>query len=93
MHTRMRGTAGCTQHLGGEQGEDAGAAAHVQDNLALEQEGVAQDGLLVAARAHPVLQHLLMDACAAHGGCKAVHKRLVSLPAAHAWGTSASSGH
>lgn len=50
-------------HLGSEKGQDASAAAHVQDDFPPEQELVLHDGVLVAACAHGVLEHLLMDAC------------------------------
>ncbi|KAJ8527501.1 hypothetical protein ON010_g14762 [Phytophthora cinnamomi] len=48
--------------LGGEHGQDAGAAAHVQHNLVLEQVLALQDGVHVRLGAHRVLEHLLMDA-------------------------------
>ena len=51
-------------NLGSKEGEDACAAAHIQDDLVLEHEGIAQDGVLVAACADRVLEHLLMYACA-----------------------------
>ena len=49
--------------LGGEHAEDARAAADVEHELVLEQVRVVDDRVAVRARAHGVLQHLLMDAC------------------------------
>lgn len=48
--------------LSGEHGENARPAADVQHDLVLEEIGVVEDGRLVFARAHFILQHLLMDA-------------------------------
>mmetsp|Transcript_19000 Transcript_19000/g.32707 ORF Transcript_19000/g.32707 Transcript_19000/m.32707 type:complete len:349 (+) Transcript_19000:523-1569(+) len=45
----------------GEHAEDAGAAADVEDELVAEDGGVVEDVALVAARAHVVPQHLLVD--------------------------------
>ena len=49
--------------LGGEHAEDACAAADVEHELVLEQVRVVDDRVAVRARAHCVLQHLLMDTC------------------------------
>ena len=46
--------------LSGEEGQDAGASADVQDDLALEVDGVVEDGLLIRGRANVVLHHVLL---------------------------------
>jgi ribosomal protein S11 len=42
-------------------GQDAGSAANIEDDLVLEQVTVLVDGVAVAACAHVVLEHLLVD--------------------------------
>jgi hypothetical protein len=49
--------------LCGKHAEDARAAPNVQHRLALEEVAVGEDGVHVGARAHRVLEHLLVDAC------------------------------
>ena len=48
--------------LGGKHAQDARAAPHVQHHLPLEEVGVLDNAVHVGARAHLVLQHLLVDA-------------------------------
>ncbi len=48
--------------LRGEHAEDASAAAHIEDHLVLEDVPIEEDGVLVGASAHLILQHLLVDA-------------------------------
>jgi len=48
--------------LGAEHGQDARAASHVHDHLVLEQVRVFQNRVPVRVRAHPVLDHVLVDA-------------------------------
>lgn len=48
----------CSKHA-----KDPGSAAHVQHGLALKEVAVGEDGVHVGARAHGVLEHLLVDAC------------------------------
>ena len=47
--------------LGGKHGQDARAAAHVQDDFVLEQVGVLHDGVAVGEGADFVLEHFLWD--------------------------------
>ena len=54
-------------YLGCKEGQDAGAAANIQDDLVLEEELVLHDGCLVAARPYSVFEHLLMNTCKAAG--------------------------
>ena len=49
--------------LGREHAEDTRATADVEHDLVLEQVRVVDDRVAVRARAHCVLQHLLMDTC------------------------------
>lgn len=47
--------------LGGKHAEDTGTAADIEHELVLEQVGVLDDRVAVRARAHSVLEHLLVD--------------------------------
>jgi hypothetical protein len=66
----LRRTCGLSQYAGGSErkrdgecahGQDAGSAADIEDDLVLEQVTVLVDGVAVAACAHVVLEHLLVD--------------------------------
>jgi len=48
--------------LGGEEGEDAGAAADVEDSLAGEDVGVADNGRLISSGSDFIFEHFFVDA-------------------------------
>ncbi len=67
IHERTHSDDVLRTGLRGEHTEDAGTAADVEDKLVLEEVGVVDDRVAVRARAHGVLQHLLVDTCSASG--------------------------